>query len=84
VKINSESVETIKRLVETGGGVAILPRTTVAAEVARHSLCAIRISGGPAWRWHVVAMRRRDSPNPLIDDVLEIASLPDLHKLRNS
>jgi DNA-binding transcriptional LysR family regulator len=70
VKVNSESVETVKRLVESGFGVAILPRTTVAAEVARRSLCAVRISGRAERRWVVLAMRRRDSPNPTIDAFL--------------
>ena len=46
----SDNIETIKRSVEAGLGLSILPRPAVAHEARARSLCAVRFAEGPLWR----------------------------------
>lgn len=45
-----DNVETVKRCVEVGAGVSILPENTVAREVRNKTLVSRQISGGPFYR----------------------------------
>jgi DNA-binding transcriptional LysR family regulator len=56
-----DNIEAAKKMVERGLGVALLPRTAVASEVAAGVLCRIPISDGIRLRRQLVAMRRRDA-----------------------
>jgi len=53
-----DNVETIKRSVEVGSGVSILPETTLVSEVASGQLAAIDFTGGPFTRQVGVVHRR--------------------------
>ena len=53
-----DNVETIKRSVEVGGGLTILPETTVVSEVASGQLAAIDFTEGPFTREVGVVSRR--------------------------
>ncbi len=45
-----DNIETVKRVVEIGSGIAIVPRTTVEQEVNSHTLKAIEFVGRPYFR----------------------------------
>jgi DNA-binding transcriptional LysR family regulator len=59
---NSEfdNIETIKRAVEVGFGLAIVPRTSVTDEVRNHQLAEIDIAGGDEWNRTVGILYRND------------------------
>jgi DNA-binding transcriptional LysR family regulator len=56
-----DNIEAAKKMVERGLGVALLPRTAVASEVAAGALRRIPISDGIRLGRTLVAMRRRDA-----------------------
>ncbi|MBI3292057.1 MAG: LysR family transcriptional regulator [Elusimicrobia bacterium] len=45
-----DNIETLKRSVEAGSGISILPENTVAQEVKTKTLVCVPISGGTLWR----------------------------------
>ena len=45
-----DNIETLKRAVEVGTGISIVPINTVAQEVTNRTLVAIQLAGGPYWR----------------------------------
>jgi DNA-binding transcriptional LysR family regulator len=53
-----DNIETIKRVVEIGLGISIVPETTVRREVRDQSLCALRLTGEPLIRPTGVLLRR--------------------------
>jgi DNA-binding transcriptional LysR family regulator len=53
-----ENIETLKRVVEVGGGVSILPEATVLDELKSKSLCCSLIKEGPFYREAGLATRR--------------------------
>jgi DNA-binding transcriptional LysR family regulator len=53
-----ENIETLKRVVEVGGGVSILPEATVLLEVKNKTLKSIPISEGPFYREAGLATKR--------------------------
>lgn len=53
-----ENIETLKRVVEVGGGVSILPEATVLQEVKNKSLKCIPIKEGPFYREAGIAIKR--------------------------
>jgi DNA-binding transcriptional LysR family regulator len=59
-----DNIEAAKKMVERGLGVALLPRTAVASEVAAGVLQRVAISDGIRLRRRLVAMRRRDAGPP--------------------
>jgi DNA-binding transcriptional LysR family regulator len=61
VVMEMSSVEVLKRLVELGFGLSIVPEVATAAEVARRSLAAVRLPRGPLPR-HVVLLTRAAAP----------------------
>lgn len=59
-----DNAEAAKKMVEEGLGLALLPRTAVAAELARGVLRSVRIAGASPVRRRIVAVRRRDAGPP--------------------
>ena len=59
-----DSIEAAKKMVERGLGVALLPRTAVAREVAGKTLRAVPMSDAPPMHNSIVAYRRRDAGKP--------------------
>jgi DNA-binding transcriptional LysR family regulator len=59
-----DSIEAAKKMVERGLGVAMLPGTAVAREVAAGTLCAVKMRDAPAMQNTIVAFRRRDAGEP--------------------
>lgn len=59
-----DSIEAAKKMVERGLGVALLPATAVAREVAGGTLCSVRMEDAPAMHNTIVAFRRRDAGEP--------------------
>ncbi len=60
VTMELDSVEAIKRMVEAGLGVSLLPRVAIASEVAAGRLVALTLTGIPLPERHIVVLRRRD------------------------
>jgi len=56
-----DSIEAAKKMVEHGLGVALLPRTAVAREVAAGALGLVEVTGAAPMKRSIVAMRRRDA-----------------------
>ena len=59
-----DSIEAAKKMVERGLGVALLPGTAVAREVAGGTLCAVKMTDAPPMQNTIVAFRRRDAGPP--------------------
>src|SRR6266704_251756 len=59
-----DSIEAAKEMVERGLGVALLPGTAVAREIAAGTLCAVRLEDAPPMQNTIVAYRRRDAGRP--------------------
>jgi DNA-binding transcriptional LysR family regulator len=53
-----ENIETLKRIVEVGGGVSILPEAAVAQEVKNKSLKSLQLKEGPLYRDAGLAVKR--------------------------
>ena len=59
-----DSIEAAKKMVERGLGVALLPGSAVAREVAGGSLCVVTMKDAPPMHNSIVAFRRRDGGKP--------------------
>src|SRR5438477_8363019 len=59
-----DSIEAAKKMVERGLGVALLPGTAVAREVAGKTLCVVKMKDAPPMQNSIVAYRRRDAGKP--------------------
>ena len=59
-----DNIEAAKKMVERGLGVALLPRTAAAREVAARALCTVELGDAPPMRNQLVIMRRRDAGPP--------------------
>ncbi len=59
-----DNIDAAKRMVVHGLGVALLPWTAVADEVADGTLVIVRIAGTSPLRRRIVAVRRRDAGQP--------------------
>lgn len=80
-----DNIDAAKHMVEQGLGVALLPGTAVAAELAQGTLRAVTVEGRPPIRRRIVAIRHRDAGEPtgplaafyeLLDSVGELAGRP--------
>ncbi len=60
-----DSIEAAKKMVERGLGVALLPSSAVAREVAAKSLRVVKMSDAPPMHNTIVAYRRRDAGEPV-------------------
>jgi DNA-binding transcriptional LysR family regulator len=69
-----DNIDAAKKMVEHGLGVALLPRTAVAAEIEGGSLRAVHIADAKPLRRRIVAIRLRDSglPSAAVVAFLEI------------
>jgi DNA-binding transcriptional LysR family regulator len=79
--IELDNVEAAKRMVAGGLGVALLPRSSVAEEVADGRLVALRIDDADPQPRHIGIMRRIDAgePPPALAALLEVCRrVPDL------
>ena len=61
VKLEIDNVETAKRLVEAGLGVALLPRIAVEREVNAGTVVPVVVADAPPVRREVLAIRRREA-----------------------
>ncbi len=69
-----DNIDSAKKMVEQGLGVALLPRIAVAQELADGRLRAVRILGADAPRRPIVAVRRLHAPppSPAVSDFLRL------------
>ncbi len=59
-----DSIESAKKMVERGLGVALLPGTAVGREVQSGTLCVVRMNDAPPMHNTIVAYRRGDAGQP--------------------
>jgi DNA-binding transcriptional LysR family regulator len=59
-----DNIDAAKKMVQQGLGVALLPQTAVAGELADGSLVAVRIADAEPVRRQIVAVRRKDDGEP--------------------
>ncbi len=59
-----DSIEAVKKMVERGLGIALLPGSAVAREVAGRTLCIVKMKDAPPMQNTIVAYRRRDAGEP--------------------
>jgi DNA-binding transcriptional LysR family regulator len=59
-----DNIDAAKKMVELGFGVALLPHTSVADELAAGTLAEVTIQGAQPVRRQIVAIRRRDAGPP--------------------
>jgi DNA-binding transcriptional LysR family regulator len=59
-----DNIDAAKKMVQQGLGVALLPQTAVAGELADGSLVAVRIADVEPARRQIVAVRRKDDGEP--------------------
>jgi DNA-binding transcriptional LysR family regulator len=59
-----DSIEAAKKMVERDLGVALLPGTAVAREIASNTLRAVKMNDAPPMQNTIVAFRRRDAGKP--------------------
>jgi hypothetical protein len=73
--IELDNIEAAKRMVAGGLGVALLPRTSVADELAAGTFAASRIAGTDPQPRHIGVLRRADAggPSPTLAAFLELA-----------
>jgi DNA-binding transcriptional LysR family regulator len=79
--IELDNIEAAKRMVAGGLGVALLPRTSVADELASGVLAASRITDADPHPRHIGLLRRADAgtPSPALAAFLElVARVPEL------
>jgi DNA-binding transcriptional LysR family regulator len=79
--IELDNVEAAKRMVAGGLGVALLPRTSVAEEVAAGQLVALRIEDADPQPRHIGILRRTDAgaPSPALAAFLDLcARVPEI------
>jgi DNA-binding transcriptional LysR family regulator len=75
-----DTIDAAKKMVEQGLGVALLPYTAVASELASGALQSATLADADAIRRRIVAVRRRDAgpPSGLVSAFLEIPAEPGL------
>lgn len=74
-----DNIETIKRAVEIGQGIAIVPRSTVELETGRASLKMLEFTEGPFTRPLAIIYKRGRELSPAVRkfvDVLTASKLP--------
>ena len=63
-RMELDNIDAAKKMVQQGLGVALLPQTAVAGELADGSLVAVRIANVEPARRQIVAVRRKDDGEP--------------------
>jgi len=83
-----DNIETIKRAVEIGQGIAIVPRSTVEIETARGSLRMLEFSEGPFTRPLAIIYKRGRELSPAVRKFVEVLTTSKVqmpgHTGRNS
>jgi len=64
--IEVDNIDAAKRMVEQGLGIALLPQTSVEAEVGAGRLVPVRVTDMPEIRRKIVVARRRDIGEPSV------------------
>jgi DNA-binding transcriptional LysR family regulator len=59
-----DNIDAAKQMVEQGLGIALLPRTAIAAEIEDGRLALVRIAGAAPIRRRIIAIRRADAGPP--------------------
>jgi DNA-binding transcriptional LysR family regulator len=80
--IELDNIEAAKRVVGQGLGVALLPATAVASDIARGTLRVIHVEGAGPTRRRIIAVRRAGSPqvaSPPVQGFLDV--LDRLHEV---
>jgi DNA-binding transcriptional LysR family regulator len=72
-----DNIDAAKQMVRRGLGVALLPHTAIAGELADGLLGVAAIVGAPAVRRQIVAIRRRGAGPPEPLEAAFLAALPD-------
>src|SRR6185312_6023592 len=83
-----DNIETIKRAVEIGQGIAIVPRSTVEIETARGSLRMLEFSEGPFTRPLAIIYKRGRELSPAVRKFIDVLTtskvkVPGGHPVRN-
>ena len=73
-----DNIETIKRAVEIGQGVAIVPRSTVELEISRGSLKLLEFNEGPFTRPLAIIHKRGREPSPAVRKFIEVLTTSKL------
>ena len=68
-----DNIDAAKRMVEQRLGIALLPLTSVQAEIGGGRLAPVRVGDMPPVRRQIVVARRRDAaaPSPVVADFLK-------------
>jgi DNA-binding transcriptional LysR family regulator len=82
-----DNIETIKRAVEIGQGIAIVPRSTVELETARNSLKVLEFNEGPFTRPLAIIYKRGRELSPAVRKFIDVLTtskvkVPGGHPLR--
>jgi len=80
-RMELDNFESTKKMVAQGLGVAFLPRTAVADELARGALREVRVSDTGPLRRQIVAVRRRDAGPPSVPVAAFLAMLGEIPSL---
>lgn len=72
VVMEFDNIETIKKAIEDGFGLAILPEPTLRREVERHALTAKKLDGDPLERPLCIIHRRRRPLNAAVTRFIEL------------
>jgi DNA-binding transcriptional LysR family regulator len=72
-----DNIDAAKQMVRRGLGVALLPHTAIAADLADGALEAAAIIGAPSVRRQIVAIRRRGAGPPSAIEAAFLAALPE-------
>jgi DNA-binding transcriptional LysR family regulator len=67
-----DNVETVKRAVEIGSGVAIVPEATVRQEVASHTLAAVKLDGAEYFRPLAAIYKKNKVLSPALKQLLAL------------
>jgi DNA-binding transcriptional LysR family regulator len=83
-----DNIETIKRAVEIGQGIAIVPRSTVELKTARNSLKVLEFNEGPFTRPLAIIYKRGRELSPAVRKFIDVLTtskvkVPGGHPVRN-
>ena len=84
-----DNIETIKRAVEIGQGIAIVPRSTVELETKRDSLKMLEFTEGPFTRPLAIIYKRGRELSPAVRKFIEVLTtsklpVPGGHQMRHN
>jgi DNA-binding transcriptional LysR family regulator len=67
-----DNIETVKRAVEIDAGISIVPESTIAQEVAKQTLAAVRIDDGDFFRPLAALYKKNKVLSPAMKQFLTI------------